>query len=61
MIAKWFSRKFVLVLGCGAITSLLTYLGKLEGSVYATVILGTVGVYIAGNVAQKPKGDTDNG
>jgi hypothetical protein len=46
-------RKFWLTLGCGAVTSLLTYLGKIDGSVYSVVILGTVGAYIGGNVYQK--------
>jgi uncharacterized membrane protein YeaQ/YmgE (transglycosylase-associated protein family) len=56
-VMKWVSRKFLLSLGCGAVTSSLCYLGKIDGAVYATVVLGTVGAYIAGNVAQKGKGD----
>lgn len=58
-LMKWLSRKFFLTLGCGAVTSLLCYLGKIDGAVYATVVLGTVGAYIAGNVAQKGKGEAD--
>jgi uncharacterized membrane protein YeaQ/YmgE (transglycosylase-associated protein family) len=48
-------RKFWLTLGCGAVTSLLTYLGKIDGGTYSVVILGTVGAYIGGNVYQKAK------
>ncbi len=50
-------RKFLATIGCGAVTSLLQYLGKLDpaGSTYSLVVLGTVGVFIAGNVAQKVK------
>ena len=51
-------RKFLATIGCGAVTSLLQYLGKLDaaGSTYSLVVLGTVGVFIAGNVTQKVKG-----
>lgn len=47
-------RRFLLVLGCGIVTSLLQYFGKLDpaGSTYALVIGSTVGAYIAGNVAE---------
>lgn len=55
-------RKFLATIGCCAVTSLLQYTGKLDpaGSTYSLVVLGTVGVFIAGNVVQKvkaPKGD----
>ena len=46
-------RKFAITLGCGAVTAFLTWFGKIDGTTYALVIGGTVGVYIAGNVAQK--------
>lgn len=48
-------RKFVITLGCGVATTVLQFFGKLDaaGSTYALVIVGTVGAYITGNVAQK--------
>jgi uncharacterized membrane protein YeaQ/YmgE (transglycosylase-associated protein family) len=49
------SRKFLLTVGCGAVTSLLTWFGKIDGGIYSVVILGTVGAYIGGNVMQKAK------
>lgn len=46
-------RRFLLTLGCGAVTSLLIWFGKIDGGVYASVIIATVAAYITGNVAQK--------
>jgi len=46
-------RRFLLTLGCGVVTSLLCCYGKISDQVYATVIIATVGAYIAGNLAQK--------
>jgi hypothetical protein len=48
-------RRFLLALGAGCTTTVLQYFGKLDpaGSTYAMVVIGTVGAYIAGNVAQR--------
>lgn len=46
-------RKFVMTLGCGVATTLLTWFGKIDGTTYSLVIVATVGAYIAGNVTQK--------
>ena len=48
-------RRFILTVASGAVASLLQWFGKLDpaGSTYALVVMGTVGVYVAGNVAQK--------
>lgn len=56
-INGWGGRKFLATIGCGAVTSFLQYMGKLDaaGSTYSLVVLGTVGVFIAGNVTQKVK------
>lgn len=56
---KYTSRKFVLCLGCGFVTSLLTFLGKIDGNIYMLVILGTVGAYITENHLSKAKKDPD--
>lgn len=53
MQSKFFSRKFVLTLGCGIVCSALVWAGKISPDVFQWVILGTVGAYIAGNVVQK--------
>lgn len=58
-IEQWGGRRFLLCVGCAAITSLLTAFGKLDGATYAVVILGTVGAYITGNTMQKVKGASD--
>lgn len=51
-------RRFLLTVGCGAVTSALQWFGKLDpaGSTYALVIVATVGAYIGANTAQKVKG-----
>lgn len=48
-------RRFVLAAGAGAITSVLVWYGKITPEIYRDVILGTVGMYIAGNTFQKVK------
>lgn len=58
LLIKYASRKFVLCLGCGVVTSALTYFGRIDGATYAVVTLGTIGAYITGNVSQKNK-ETD--
>jgi uncharacterized membrane protein YeaQ/YmgE (transglycosylase-associated protein family) len=50
-------RKFLLCVGCGAITSILLWCGKLDASAYQTVILGTVGAFVAGNVVAQKRTD----
>lgn len=48
-------RRFVLCVGAGLATTVLQWAGKLDpaGSTYALVIVGTIGVYVTGNTAQK--------
>ena len=48
-------RRFIMSMLVGATTALLTYLGKIDGSTYSLVTLGTVGAYITGNTFQKVK------
>lgn len=55
MIESAGGRRFVLCVGADLATTVLQWFGKLDpaGSTYALVILGTVGVYVTGNTAQK--------
>lgn len=46
-------RKFLLALGCGVVTTVLIWNGKITPEIYRDVVLGTVGIYIAGNAYQK--------
>jgi len=50
-------QKFVVTIGCGIVTSLLCWFDKIGGEVYATVIIATVGAFIAGEVTQHIKGN----
>jgi len=53
-------RRFLLTLGCGAVCTVLVWFGRIDGMVFRDIIIGTVAAYIAGNVAQKLKGQNDN-
>ena len=55
---KYGGRRFLLTLFSGIIASTLVFLTKIDGTVYASVILGTVGVYIAANTHEKIKTDS---
>ena len=48
-------RKYTMTLGCGLVTALLQWHGKLDpgGYTYGLVIGATVGAYIGGNIWQK--------
>lgn len=50
-----FGTKFIATIGCGFVTTLLCWNGKISDDIYAMVILGTVGAFIAGDVVQKVK------
>jgi predicted metal-binding transcription factor (methanogenesis marker protein 9) len=58
-IRNWFAafggRRFVLSLGAGICTTLLAWYAKITPEIYRDVVLGTVGLYIAGNTVQKVK------
>ena len=49
------SRKFLLAMSTLACSSLLVAYGKIDDGVYATIIVATVGAYLAANVTQKLK------
>jgi hypothetical protein len=57
LLAGLGGRRFFVTLGCGAVTSLLQFFGKLDpaGNTYAMVTIATVGAYIAANTTQKVK------
>lgn len=48
-------RRFLMTIGCGVVTSVLCWFGKVDGAVYATVTIATVAAYITGNTTQKVK------
>lgn len=46
-------RKFTVALAALLAATILSWFAKIGDQVYATVVLATVGAYIAGNVASK--------
>lgn len=50
---RYGSRKFILAFVTLIVSTGLLYLGSIDAEVWKAVVLGTVGVYIVGNVAQK--------
>lgn len=52
-------RRFLLTVGCGIASTVLVWFAKISDEVYATVIIATVGAYIAGNTVQKVKGSNE--
>lgn len=50
---KYGSRKFILAFVTLIVSTGLLYLGSIDADVWKAVVLGTVGVYIVGNVAQR--------
>ena len=53
-------RRFIMSMLVGFTTAALTYLGKIDGTTYSLVILGTIGAYITGNTFQKVKTNATN-
>jgi hypothetical protein len=47
------SRKFILAVLSLLSASVLVWFGKIDGGVFATVMVATVGAYLAANVSQK--------
>jgi hypothetical protein len=46
-------RRFLLTLGCGIATTVLTWFGKIDSATYSYVLIATVAAYIGGNTTQK--------
>jgi hypothetical protein len=56
-LSRWLThlggRRFILTMVAGLATSVLVWYGKITPEIYRDVIIGTVGIYIAGNTMQK--------
>lgn len=52
-MSRYASRKFLLSAATLAAASVLVWFDHLSATLWRDVVLGTVGVYVAGNVAQK--------
>lgn len=56
MATKLLSRKFIVAVLSLLAVSVLCWFGKIAEGVFATVMVATVGAYLAANVAQKANG-----
>jgi len=48
-------RKFFMTMGCGVVCTGLVIFKCISDGVFCTIILGTVGAYITGNVVEAKK------
>lgn len=59
VLRDWLSslggRRFLLSLGAGVATTVLSWYAKITPEIYRDVVLGTVGMYIGGSTFQKVK------
>jgi len=53
MITTLGGRRYVMAMGCGIACTALVWFGKISDGIFATIVLGTVGAYITGNLAQR--------
>lgn len=53
LIEQLGGRRFLLCVGCGLSTTVLTWFAKIDGATYSLVIVATIGAYVAGNTTQK--------
>ena len=53
IIPKLGGRRFILTMGCAAVSTVLLWFAKISGAEFVTIISLTVAAYITGNTAQK--------
>lgn len=53
--ASFLENRFVLCIGCAGVCSGLLWFGKLGDSSYTTIIIATVGAYVAGGAVERVK------
>ncbi len=53
--ASFLENRFVLCVGCAAVCSVLLWFSKLSDGSYTTIIIATVGAYIAGGAIERVK------
>lgn len=53
LIVNLGGRRFILTMAVGAASTVLVWYTKITDAIYRDIILGTVGIYIAGNTFQK--------
>jgi len=58
-IENWGGRRFIMVMGCAIVSTVLVWNGKITDVVFRDIIGFTVAAYITGNVAQKIKTNID--
>jgi len=56
LIDRFGGRRFIMVIGCGIVSTVLLWFGKVSGSEFVTLITLTVVPYIGFNTQQKIQG-----
>lgn len=54
-LLSFLDNRFVLCIGCGGVTSLLLWFGKMDSTAYAAIIIATVGAYVSGATIERAK------
>lgn len=57
---KVWEAKFFMTIGCGAVCSILVAFAKIDSTAFASIIIATVGAFIAGDTYERVKKGGDN-
>jgi hypothetical protein len=56
-IISFGGRRFIMVMGCDMVCTVLVWFAKIDPTTYRDILAFTIGVYVAGNTYQKVKAE----